>query len=175
MVNAWKTNNTGAAVLSGAMTGAGIGMMVGGPIGAAIGAVGGALVGWIGSLFGDHGTSKAKQYDQQTVQPALAKELHEFDAGQLGYTQATADLTNLQTQTYNELWGLGSGARHYYTNNILPEFTTAQQQLMQQMQGGRDQVTFSAAQYTTEEPSATSAHCGRRPAPASSTLSSARR
>ena len=45
LINAWKTNNTGAAVLTGAATGASIGTMILPGIGTAIGAVGGALVG----------------------------------------------------------------------------------------------------------------------------------
>lgn len=153
VVQSVRSGSVGGAALSGAMAGASIGMMVGGPvgalIGAGIGAVGGAVAGLLGDLFSDHGKGKAKAYDSSTVQPALQKELQSFDAGQTGYDQVMKDLDTLSKQAQSDTAGYGSGARSYYTNNIVPEIAAVQQTIDQQMRGGRGNIVMSAAQFHT--------------------------
>ena len=149
--------------------------MAGGPIGAAIGAGVGALVGFIGGLFSDHGLGKAKQYDTNTLQPALAKELFGFDQGSIGYSQAMADLQNLQEQTWSTVSGYGTGARKYYNNTMVPEIQAAQAGLLQQMQGNRGAVSFSAAQYHDGGMIGDFGRCGLRRPPASFTRASGKR
>ncbi|MGB8887112.1 MAG: hypothetical protein WCC87_10345 [Candidatus Korobacteraceae bacterium] len=147
LASEWSSGNTGAAVLTGAMGGAGIGMMVGGPLGAAIGAGVGALVGFVGSLFSDHGLGKAKQYNDATVLPALQKEEWSFGAGQTGYDQASQDLNNLQIQAQSQCKSFGSAAVTYYNSTIVPEIQAMQAQIDRENKAGRSNVKMSAAQF----------------------------
>jgi hypothetical protein len=151
----WSAGNTGAAVLTGALGGASIGGMigglVGGPVGAligmGIGAAGGALVGFVGSLFSDHGLSKAKQYNVDTVLPALGKEMTGFSGGNTGYDQASLDLNSLMVQAQQQCRSFGSAAVTYYNDTIVPEIQSVQAQVDRMSQGGRANVKMSAAQF----------------------------
>jgi hypothetical protein len=129
------------------MTGGSIGMMVGGPIVAAIGAIGGALVGWIGSLFGDHGRSKEVAYDHGTVQPALSKEMMSFEQGGVSYDQVTKDLAKISADAETQAKSFSSGAVSYYNKSIVPEVSAAQADVDRQEKAGRDKISFSAAQF----------------------------
>ena len=151
----WSAGNTGGAVLTGALGGASIGGMVGGlvggPVGAligmGIGAVGGALVGFVGSLFSDHGLSKAKHYNEATVLPALAKEMTGFSGGGTGYDQASLDLNSLMVQAQQQCRSFGSAAVTYYNDTIVPEIQSVQEQVDRMSEGGRANVKMSAAQF----------------------------
>ena len=143
----WQSGNTLGAVVSGGMTGASIGMMAGGPIGMAIGAGVGALVGFIGSLFSDHGYSKAVQYNRNEITPAIQKEMWGYNAGNVGFQQAEQDLNNLMSTANSQTRTWGSGAQQVYRNQIVPEIQAALTQVANEQAGGRSNVTMSAAQF----------------------------
>ena len=140
---------TGA--LSGAEMGASIGTMilpgVGTAIGAVAGAIGGFFVGLFGDLFGDQGRSKMVAYDQQTIYPDLTAEMQGFQQGTVGYAQANDNLVKLMADAATQANTYGSGAVSYYNSNIVPEIQAAEATLLRAEKGGRDQVSFSAAQF----------------------------
>jgi hypothetical protein len=146
MVQDWQNGNTGGAVLTGAMTGASIGSLFG-PIGMGIGAAAGALVGWIGSLFGDHGRSKAVAYASSTVDPALTKEEQGYDSGQIGYDQAIKDLEAVMTQAQADTLKMGSGAVSYYNQHIVPSIQAVEADIKRAETAGRGAISVSAAQF----------------------------
>ncbi len=147
LVQAWQSGNTGQAVLTGALGGAGIGTAILPGIGTAIGAAAGALVGFVGSLFSDNGASKARNYNIQQVIPQLQQLMYGFSGGQSDYDQSSLAINNLQIQAQKQCYAWGSGAIDVYKNTILPEITNAQNQVNREGAAGRSNVTFSAAQF----------------------------
>ena len=150
LFNAYKNTSPGAGALSGAEAGAAIGGFAGPEgmiIGALIGGAAGAIAGFMGELFGDNGRSKAKAYDTSTVGPALAAELANFNSGQTGYTQASRDLTNILNQAQTSTNAMGSGARDYFNQTIVPEVAAVQAKIDAEEKGGRGRLTMSAAQF----------------------------
>ena len=81
----WGNPNIGSAVLNDAMAGASLGTAILPGIGTAIGAIGGAILGLFGSLFGDHGASQMRKYNDEQVVPAITKELTAYTAAQVGF------------------------------------------------------------------------------------------
>lgn len=156
MEAAYKDSNPVAGMLGGAMGGMeagaalgsivpGLGTVVGGAIGAVVGGIGGLLAG----LFGDKGRGQAEGLDTNTIQPALTKDMEDYDAGRSGYNTISGDLANMLISAQNSTSQWGSGARNYFNSNILPEIQAVQASLQKQEIGGRGSLTLSAAQYHT--------------------------
>jgi hypothetical protein len=152
--SAYQNSNPIAGAMGGAMGGMsmgaaigsivpGIGTVVGGAIGAIAGGVGGLLAG----IFGDQGRSQAEALDVNTIQPALAADMKQYEAGSAGYNTLATQLNSMMISAQNETNQMGSGARSYFASNIQPEFQTVLSALQKQEIGGRSAVTLSAAQY----------------------------
>ena len=148
LYNAYENSDPLGGALSGAMSGAAIGSMFG-PEGTVIGALVGGVAGLVAGLFGDKGAGKAKDYDKNTVQPELQKDMEDYDAGRTGYNQVAKDFNDLMTSAQSQTASWGSGARSWYDNHIKPEISAALTSLNQQEADGRGQITMSAAEYHT--------------------------
>jgi hypothetical protein len=144
--SAYENSNPIAGLASGAIAGAEVGSLFG-PVGMGVGAIIGGLAGLFAGIFGDQGRGKAESLDVNTLQPALAKEMQDFEAGRTGYEQAVSDLSQMEASAKSQTDPLGSGARRYFTSNIEKEFDLALASLAKQERGGRSAVTLSAAQY----------------------------
>jgi hypothetical protein len=145
--NAKNDMGEATAAFSGAMSGAQMGMMFG-PIGMGIGAVGGALIGILGDMFGDHGASQMTKYNQNTVEPAIVKEMTSYTAAEVGYEQAMQDMNSLQSQAMQQAEAWGSGAVGVFRSKVMPEVNVAIQEIARQQQADRSgAITMSAAQY----------------------------
>lgn len=152
--SAYQNSNPLAGAIGGAMggaeTGAAIGSIVPG-IGTAVGAVVGGIAGAIGGLFagifGDKGRGQAESLDVNTIQPTLAKDLQDYEAGRAGYNTLNGELNSLLISSKNSTASMGSGARNYYGSNIEPEINAVITSLQRQEIGGRSAVTMSAAQF----------------------------
>ena len=117
--------------------------------GAAIGAVAGGITGLLAGIFGDQGRGQAESLDVNTIQPALLKDMQDYEAGRSGYNSLASDLGGMLTSAKNSTSSMGSGARNYYNSNIAPEINAAISTLQKQERGGRSQVTMTAGQYHT--------------------------
>ena len=147
MAQDWQSGKTGAAVLTGAMTGASIGSLFG-PIGMGIGAAVGALVGFIGGLFGDHGASKMRKYNEELIQPSIVKEMTSYTAAEVGYEQAMQDMNSLQSQAMVQAEAWGSGAVGVFRSKVMPEISVAIQEIGRQQNADRSgAIGMQAAQY----------------------------
>jgi hypothetical protein len=146
--SAYENSNPIAGAITGAMGGAEIGGLFG-PLGMGIGAAIGGVVGLLAGLFGDKGKGKAQDYDNNTVQPEIAKDLQDLNNGSTGYNTVSADLNTLLTSSQTQTSQWGSGARGWYRDHIQPEIQAALNQMQKEEQGGRSAVTMSAAQYHT--------------------------
>lgn len=133
---------------SGALAGASIGAMFG-PIGMGIGAAAGALVGLLGDIFGDHGASKARQYNSTQILPELSQMVVGYSGGQSDYDQASLALNNLQTQAEKQCHQWGTGAMGVYQGTIVPEIQQALATVNREGAAGRSNVTMSGAQFAT--------------------------
>ena len=145
--SAYENSNPVEGAVGGAMGGMEIGAAVGGPVGAAIGAVVGGLAGLVAGFLGDQGRGKAESLDVNTIQPALVKDMQDYEAGRSGYNTLASELNSLLVSSQNSTASMGSGARNYYSNNIAPEINAVLSTLQKQEIGGRSAVTLSAAQY----------------------------
>jgi hypothetical protein len=138
-------------MLSGASAGAMIGSAImpgiGTAIGAAAGAAAGFLSGLFGDLFGDHGRDKAKKYDEDSLRPAIAKEMAQYNAGMAGYNQVAQDLQNLYNSAQQTTSSYGSGARSYFGSTMAPEIAAAHKALDREEKGGRAAIHLQAAQF----------------------------
>jgi hypothetical protein len=144
--SAYQNSNPLSGAISGAMGGAEIGA-IGGPVGMAIGALAGGIAGALAGIFGDKGRGQAESLDVNTIQPTLAKDMQDYEAGRSGYNALASELNSLLISTKNSTASMGSGARSYYNSNIAPEINLALSTLQKQEIGGRANVTFSAAQF----------------------------
>ena len=129
------------------MSGASIGTMFMPGIGTAIGAAAGAMVGLLGDIFGDHGRSKAQQYNINQVIPALQQAMDGFSFGGSSYDTSTAGINNLQGQAEQQTKQWGSGAWDYYRQTMISEFQNALAQVDREGAAGRSNVKMSAAQF----------------------------
>ena len=136
--------------MGGMEAGAALGSIVPG-IGTVVGAVGGALIGGIAGLFagifGDQGRGQAQNLDTNTIQPALTKDMQDYEAGRAGYNTLATELNSMLISAQNQTNQMGSGARSYFNQRIQPEIEAVLSSLQKQEMGGRSQVTLSAAQY----------------------------
>ncbi|MEZ2347429.1 hypothetical protein [Terriglobus sp. RCC_193] len=142
---AYQSKSVLGGMLGGAMSGAKLGGMIAGPGGALVGAAAGALVG----LFGDHGRSQAKQYDEKTVQPWIADEFKSFEQSGGDYLSIYSDMDAFSASSKAQTDQWGTGAQSYYSDTIKPEITAAQAKLTKLQKAGRSQFQFTAAQYHT--------------------------
>jgi hypothetical protein len=120
--SAYQNSNPVAGAVGGAMggmeAGAAIGSIVPG-IGTVVGAVGGALIGGIAGLFagifGDQGRGQAQNLDTNTIQPALTKDMQDYEAGRAGYNTLATELNSMLisgAERRRTRWG--AGARSYF-------------------------------------------------------------
>jgi hypothetical protein len=154
--SAYENSNPTAGMVGGAMGGMEMGAAIGSIIpglgtlaGAAIGAVAGGITGLLAGIFGDQGRGQAESLDVNTIQPALLKDMQDYEAGRSGYNSLASDLGGMLTSAKNSTSSMGSGARNYYNSNIAPEINAAISTLQKQERGGRSQVTMTAGQYHT--------------------------
>jgi hypothetical protein len=144
----WGNPNIGSAMLGDAMAGASLGTAIMPGIGTAIGAIGGAIIGLFGSLFGDQGASKMRQYNTEQVIPAITKEMTAYTAAEVGYDQGTQDMQTLELKAQAQARQWGSGAMGVYTNTVAPEINVAITEMQRQQDTGRaGAITMQAAQY----------------------------
>ena len=146
--SAYENSNPLSGAIAGAMGGAEIGSLFG-PAGMAIGAVVGGIAGALAGVFGDQGKGKARDYDTNTVQPAIAKDLQDYEAGRTGYGAASKAISDLLMSAQSQTAQWGSGARSWFSDHIQPEVAIVTTALQKQERGGRSAVTMSAAQYHT--------------------------
>jgi hypothetical protein len=136
--------------MGGMEAGAALGSIVPG-IGTVVGAIGGALIGGIGGLFaglfGDKGRGQAQNLDMNTIQPALTKDMQDYEAGRTGYNTVATELNSMLISAQNQTFQMGSGARSYFSERIQPEIYAVLSSLQKQEKGGRSAITLSAAQY----------------------------
>jgi hypothetical protein len=152
--SAYQNSNPLAGAIGGAMggmeAGAALGSIVPG-IGTVVGAIGGALIGGIGGLFaglfGDKGRGQAQNLDMNTIQPALTKDMQDYEAGRTGYNTVATELNSMLISAQNQTFQMGSGARSYFSERIQPEIYAVLSSLQKQEKGGRSAITLSAAQY----------------------------
>jgi hypothetical protein len=152
--SAYQNSNPVSGAVGGAMggmeAGAALGSIVPG-IGTVVGAVGGALIGGIAGLFaglfGDQGRGQAQDLDTNTIQPALTKDVQDYEAGRSGYNTLAPELNSMLISAQNQTNQMGSGARSYFNQRIQPEIQTVLSSLQKQEKGGRSQISLSAAQY----------------------------
>jgi hypothetical protein len=142
---AYKSNGGFSGALGGAMSGAQFGMAVGGPIGAAIGAIGGAVIGFIG--FGGRG--QAENYDKKQVRPRISDDERNFETGASDYLTTYADLDSLNAEAKKTVKQFGRGGEGYYQDVIKKEIQTSQQKLTREAKAGRQNFSFTAAQFHT--------------------------
>ena len=160
MAQDWQCGNTGGAVLTGAMTGASMGGSIGslfGPegalIGMAAGAIGGAIIGFVGSLFGDQGASKMRQYNEAQVIPSITKEMTSYTAAEMGYSQAIQDMTSMQDKASQQAVAWGSGAVGVFQQTVMPEINAAITEIERQQNADRSgAIQMTAAQYDSGGP-----------------------
>ena len=146
--SAYENSDPASGMLTGAMGGVEIGSMFG-PMGMAVGGIIGGVAGLLAGVFGDQGKGKAEDFDKNTVQPGIAKEIQDFESGRAGYNSASKEIAALLTSAKDQTSSWGSGARSYFSSHIQPEIEVANSTLQQQEKGGRSLVTMSAAQYHT--------------------------
>ncbi len=144
--SAYTNSNPVAGGISGAMAGAEIGSLAG-PVGTVIGAALGGITGILAGVFGDQGRGAAESLDVNTVQPGIAKDMQDYNAGRSGYTQIYNNLSQMLISAQNSTQQEGSGARNYFNSNIQPEINAALALIQKEERGGRSAVTMSAAQY----------------------------
>ena len=154
--SAYQNSDPLSGVLGGALGGMEMGAAIGsfvGPlgtvIGGAIGAVAGAASGLTAGLLGDKGRGQAQGLDANTIQPTLAKDMQDYEAGRSGYTSISTELNSLLISAQNSTQQMGSGARFYFNNTIQPEIYAVLASLQKQEIGGRSALSLSAAQYHT--------------------------
>ena len=152
--SAYQNSDPLGGLLGGAMggmeAGAAIGSIIPGlgtVVGGAIGAIAGGLGGLFAGIFGDKGRGKARDLDSNTIQPTLAKDMQDYEAGRSGYNTLSSELNSMLISAQNQTQQLGSGARSYFNSNIQPEIQAVLSSLQKQERGGRSQITMSAAQY----------------------------
>jgi len=152
--SAYQNSNPLAGAMGGAMggmeTGAALGSIVPGlgtVVGGAIGAIAGGIGGLLAGIFGDRGRSQAESLDVNQIQPALAKDVQDFEAGRSGYNSVAPALNAMLISAQNATMSMGSGARSYFNSNISPEINKVLSSLQQQEIGGRSQITVTAGQY----------------------------
>jgi hypothetical protein len=145
--NAYQNSDPVSGVIGGGVGGAEIGASVGGPIGAVIGGLAGAIAGGIAGALGDKGRGHAQDLDTNTIQPALKKDLQDYEAGRAGYNTLAGELNQMMISAQTSTTTMGSGARSYYTQNIVPEINAVLTALQRQEIGGRSAITMSAAQF----------------------------
>ena len=144
----WGNPNIGSAVLNDAMAGASLGTAILPGIGTAIGAIGGAILGLFGSLFGDHGASQMRKYNDEQVVPAITKELTAYTAAQVGFDQGMQDMNLLQMKADAQAKQWGSGAVGVYQRKVVPEIAAAIDEMQRQQNADRSgAITMQAAQY----------------------------
>jgi hypothetical protein len=144
----WGNPNIGSAMLNDAMAGASLGTAILPGIGTAIGAIGGALLGLFGSLFGDHGASQMRKYNDEQVVPAITKEMVSYTAAQVGYDQGMQDLNLLEMKAQAQAKQWGSGAVGVYTHKVAPEINAAIAEMERQQNADRSgAIGMKAAQY----------------------------
>jgi hypothetical protein len=149
----WGNPNIGSAVLNDAMAGASLGTAILPGIGTAIGAIGGALIGLFGSLFGDHGASQMRKYNDEQVVPAITREMTSYTAAQVGYDQGMQDLNLLQMKADAQAKQWGSGAVGVYQRKVVPEINAAITEMERQQNADRSgAITMQAAQYDSGGP-----------------------
>lgn len=152
--SAYQNSNPLAGLMSGAMGGMemgaaigsvipGLGTVVGGAIGAIAGGIGGLLAG----VFGDKGRGQAQALDVNQIQPALAKDVQDYEAGRAGYNTEATQLNQMLISAQNATNSMGSGARAYFTSNIQPEINTVLSSFQKQEIGGRSAITLTGGQY----------------------------
>jgi len=152
--SAYQNSNPLAGAIGGAMGGMemgaalgsvipGLGTIVGGAIGAIAGGIGGLLAG----IFGDKGRSQAEALDVNQIQPALAKDVQDYEAGRAGYETLAPELNSMEISAQNATNQMGSGARSYFNSNIAPEIQAVLSSLQRQEIGGRSAIQLSAPQF----------------------------
>ena len=144
--NAYENSDPMGGLASGAMGGLEIGMAFG-PVGGFIGAIAGGIGGLVAGLLGDKGKGKAESLDKDTIQPALLKDMKDYQAGRAGYSTLTNELNTLMINAKKSTFSMGSGAQNYYDGTIQPEIQAALDQLTKEEKGGRGALTWGAAQY----------------------------
>lgn len=149
--SAYQNSNPLAGAVSGAMGGAEAGAALGSIVPGIGTVVGGALIGAIGGLmagiFGDQGRGAAQNLDTNTIQPALTKDVQDYEAGRAGYDTEASELNAMLISAQNQTQQMGSGARSYFSQRIQPEINAVLSSLQKQEIGGRSAITMSAAQY----------------------------
>jgi hypothetical protein len=144
--SAFGNSNPLAGAVAGAEGGAALGSFFG-PVGTAIGGIFGAIGGALAGVFGDKGLGRARDYDKNTVQPTIGRDLQDYEAGRSGYNTAYNDLNTLMISARSSIAPIGSGARGYFSSNIQPEIAAAMLTLQRTEIGGRGNIGFGAAQF----------------------------
>jgi hypothetical protein len=146
--NNFNSGNTGQMFMGDIMSGAALGTAIMPGIGTAVGALAGLEMAVISDIFGDHGASKARQYNEAQVKPAIVREMTSYTAAQVGFDQGLQDMEMLQLKAQAQTKQWGSGSVGVYNRTIAPEINVAIAEMQRQQNADRSgAIGMEAAQY----------------------------